>query len=330
MRCGQTWAKWTILGLLVLCSCSSGKDSTTGTSLSTGQEATENLEGTSVTGDSAGNGAHRFFGIPGPLGNEAIPEGCPYDAASGWFVCATETDEHGAAVTRSHAFRDAGGEAQSSYDEAATAAIESRLTLKSHPERDGHRGTIEIEHDLIASGLVGEETSRTWNGTIHERFEGVPPNGPGGPGGPGGAGGHNGPGGPGGPGGAGGHNGPGGPGGPGGSGGHNGPGGPGGPGHPGDGPATPPDSLPADFDPSRMIVTVTTVVSDVVMPHPLGRETWPVSGTIARTEVVENGPRGNERRTSEIAYNGTRFVTLTVDGETRTIDLLQPPRPPRP
>lgn len=319
----QIWLTIAIAGLLWTGACTSDKKNPTGSTSATGQQTTEDLTGADTGADSTG-APIRFFGIPAPLDRDQIPEGCEYDQASGWFECAPETDEHGATISKSYAYFDASGSTQAAFDDAATASIELRFALEAHPEHQGHTGNVQIDSDLTVNGLAGAEANRTWNGTIHERFEGVPPHGPGGPGGHGGppdstGHGHC----PDGPPDSTGH----GPGGPGGS------GGPGGPNHPGGGPPPPgfpPDSLSSDFDPSQMIVTATTTVTDVVMPHPLGAETWPISGSVTRAEVIENGPKGDEERTSIIVFNDTRYASLTVDGETKTIDLLQPPQPPRP
>ena len=92
----------------------------------------------------------------------------------------------------------------------------------------------------------------------------------------------------------------------------------------------PPDSMVNGFDPDSMVVVTSTTVADVVLPYPLGEETWPISGTITRHEAITAGPRGDEERESILTYNGTRYATLTIDGETQTIDLLRPQPPPRP
>lgn len=323
------WIAIAIAGLLWTGACSSGKTTPTESTPTTGQQITEDISDASASGDST-EAPVRFFGIPAPLDHDRIPGGCAYDQTSGRFECAPETDEHGATITKRYAYFDHDGSLQSAFDEASTASIELKLAIEAHPEHLGHTGSIHIDQDLTMSGLAGIEASRVWNGVIQERFEGVPPHGPGGPGGPGGppdslGHGHC----PDGPPDSTGH----GPGGPGGPGRHGDSGGPGGPSHPGGGPPPPgfpPDSLSADFDPSQLIITSTTTVTDLVMPHPLGAETWPVSGSVTRTELIQNGPKGDEERTSTVVYNGTRYASLTVDGETKTVDLLQPPQPPRP
>jgi len=76
----------------------------------------------------------------------------------------------------------------------------------------------------------------------------------------------------------------------------------------------------------------TSVITDVVRPVPqdnpfVPREAhlYPVSGTITRdvTVVIINGRNGDETRTKHvvITFNGTQFVTMTVDGEPIEVDL---------
>ena len=81
-----------------------------------------------------------------------------------------------------------------------------------------------------------------------------------------------------------------------------------------------------------MKVDATSTIADVVMPHPLGEATWPLSGSITRVERIEGGPNGTENRTSVLTFNGTQLATLAVGDSTVQIDLLdpRPPRPPRP
>lgn len=301
-------------GLLILCACAGEK---TSTPISSGSDATASsiATDTPAAGGPGQPGARPpRLGVPGPLDNERIPDGGTYDPSNGRFVVPTRTDERGAVVSRSYAFLDAAGAAQTAYDEDATAALSLRFTLDARPSRNGHTGMIQTEHDLTVSGLAGSEIARTWNGTMFERTEGVPPMG--GPGGPGGPGGQGGPGGPGGP------DGPGKPGGPGGDRGSNGP--------PAGGDATGGPTPPADgFDPTNMKTSAINTIHDVVMPHPLGEGTWPLSGSITRVERIEGGPNGTEERTSVLTFDGTQYAILAVGDSTVRID-LKDPRPPRP
>ena len=66
-------------------------------------------------------------------------------------------------------------------------------------------------------------------------------------------------------------------------------------------------------------VESTSLIEDVVRSVDREAQPWPLSGTITRNiEVtIANGPDGDMSRvrTVVITFNGTQFVTLTVDGE---------------
>ena len=66
-------------------------------------------------------------------------------------------------------------------------------------------------------------------------------------------------------------------------------------------------------------------IEDVVRGVPRAENPWPLSGTITRviTVVITNGPNGDvtHERTVVITFNGTQFVTLTVNGEEFELDL---------
>ena len=66
--------------------------------------------------------------------------------------------------------------------------------------------------------------------------------------------------------------------------------------------------------------TAATTVADVVVPAPFGRESWPLSGTISTHLVNSDGLD----LAAVLAFNGTRYATLTVNGATVTVDLARP------
>jgi hypothetical protein len=243
--------------------------------------------------------------LPRPLGNEGIPEGGTYDPDTRWFICPAETGEHGATIQRAYAFFDAAGVFQMEYDEELTAAIGLRFELAANPEVEGCSGSVRAVHDLLVSGLVGAETTRIWSGTMSLESQGVPPRRPPGPRGADGS-----------PGSGRERSGIPGP--------IGGPGGPSGADHPGRSPER--QNRPNFED---LQIAETTRIQDVVLPFPLAEGTWPLSGAIARETRVEGGPHGAEARSSILTFNGTRYATLTIGGETTEIDLLNPPRPPR-
>ena len=70
--------------------------------------------------------------------------------------------------TRSATFYDEDGNEQASYDALTTASMHVEHEIQGDVERDGWSATIYRERDKWASGLAGEETHRTWNGTGSE------------------------------------------------------------------------------------------------------------------------------------------------------------------
>jgi hypothetical protein len=89
--------------------------------------------------------------------------GCPFDAGTGRFTCPTRTSEN-ITVSRSYAFKNAAGEAQSAYDATTTESANFRSTMSGSVTRDLWSATISRERDITESGLSGAETQHTING----------------------------------------------------------------------------------------------------------------------------------------------------------------------
>lgn len=73
-------------------------------------------------------------------------------------------------------------------------------------------------------------------------------------------------------------------------------------------------------------VTSESVVDNVVLPYPRTEDAWPVSGSVTGHVVFDGaGPDGSESGEvdSVVTFDGTQFATVTVNGETMTIDLSQ-------
>lgn len=70
--------------------------------------------------------------------------------------------------TRSVTFMDANGNVQTSYDPVTTATIHIIHEIMGDVTRDGWSATVHRERDMTVSGLAGDETHRTWNGTGSE------------------------------------------------------------------------------------------------------------------------------------------------------------------
>jgi len=152
---------------------------------------------------------------------------------------------------------DAAGNEQEAYDALTTAWIHV-LTERMHEGgRDSWSGTVTRTRDMTITGLEGDETTRTVNGT---------------------------------------------------------------------GSSTVSRSLHSDTDGDRSYdMTGSSVISDVVHGVPHEDNPYPLSGTITHdmTAVIVNGPNGDETRTRHvvITFNGTQFVTMTVDDESFEVDL---------
>lgn len=61
-------------------------------------------------------------------------------------------------------FDEAGAE-QEEYDEETTASLRVVTTIEGDIERDHMSASVDRARDMTATGLLGDETERTWNGT---------------------------------------------------------------------------------------------------------------------------------------------------------------------
>jgi len=108
--------------------------------------------------DSSARGGCSGIGLP-----LRIPGGCPYDAGTGWFVCAG-TGRDGLTRTFKYQYRDAAGSAQSAYD-SLTASIQVVSSRQGTITHGNVTRTVHDDLDLTIRGLAGNETTRVWNGT---------------------------------------------------------------------------------------------------------------------------------------------------------------------
>lgn len=89
---------------------------------------------------------------------------CTYSAAAGRFTC-PDVVKNGLTLSRSAAFTDANGAAMSHYNDTTTATANFQITVTGvHPTLLG-ADTISRKRNMTATGLIGHETTRTWNGT---------------------------------------------------------------------------------------------------------------------------------------------------------------------
>ena len=67
--------------------------------------------------------------------------------------------------SRTVTFFDGDGEEQSAFDPLTTASIHTVLEISGEVSRDGLERSLDRTRDMWVTGLEGEETERTWNGS---------------------------------------------------------------------------------------------------------------------------------------------------------------------
>lgn len=175
----------------------------------------------------------------------------------GRFDCTSYTGEH-VTLERTCTFLDGSGAEQDAYDALTTASASLHVSLTGSFERDdwGSKSFSRVR-DVTVTGLEGEETSRTWNGTSSGMLTGV--------------------------------------------------------------------RMHREGETVQMDVTSAGSITDLVVPVPRTATSWPLSGTIAYMVTVSftGGEHNGESRTLDVSvtFDGTQYATLTVNGETFTIDL---------
>lgn len=190
-------------------------------------------------------GPGALFGVPG------LP---------GHFACGTVQRGNGSlSVERTCTYFDADGNEQDAYDVTTTASIALHLEVDGAIEHGQFSATVARVRDLTVTGLAGDETSRTWNGTGTGAVNRVRPTRAG---------------------------------------------------------------EQTEFD-----LQETESIADLVIPVPRAPDAWPLGGTITKHVIVAitGGPRDGtaHERDLTITFDGTQFATVTVNGETFTVDLAR-------
>jgi hypothetical protein len=85
-------------------------------------------------------------------------------AARGNFEC-TNAGRDGLTISRICTYKDAAGNVQSAYDSLTTASVSVRASVEGTIARERVTMTIDRNAEFTVSGLVGQETKATWNGT---------------------------------------------------------------------------------------------------------------------------------------------------------------------
>lgn len=90
--------------------------------------------------------------------------GCVFNPADGRFDCPPTVNGNGLSVTRSLAFFDASGAPMNHFD-STTASMNVQAALTGVIVTASGADTVNGTRDLTASGLLGHNTTRIWNGT---------------------------------------------------------------------------------------------------------------------------------------------------------------------
>jgi hypothetical protein len=91
-------------------------------------------------------------------------DGCTYSATTGRFTCPAVTSG-GLTLNRDYAFFDANNQPQSAYDAATTDSANFHVSVVGTITFSNGQANVNRDRNFTVSGLLGAETSRTWNGT---------------------------------------------------------------------------------------------------------------------------------------------------------------------
>jgi hypothetical protein len=113
-----------------------------------------------VAGDIAAEDVEVMGGPAGPLGFDVAAASLGHPR----LACESRT-RGGLTITRSCVYRDANGVEQSSHDPQSTARADVHVTVEGTIEREQWEAEVDRFREFVVTGLAGDETSRTWNGT---------------------------------------------------------------------------------------------------------------------------------------------------------------------
>jgi hypothetical protein len=91
-------------------------------------------------------------------------ERCPFDAGSGRFQCPVVT-RGPLTISRSFGLVDELGSPQSAFDPQLTAAANFQSLITGEITRPHWSADVERQRDVTVSGLLGQESTRQWDGT---------------------------------------------------------------------------------------------------------------------------------------------------------------------
>ena len=101
--------------------------------------------------------------VPGT--GELNPANCTYNTETQRVVCPPFTRDNGLVVNRSYQFFDALNAVQQAYDALLTAKADVQTHVQGEKTVGNWNAVIDRSRDMLVTGLLGDETQRTWNGT---------------------------------------------------------------------------------------------------------------------------------------------------------------------
>ena len=93
------------------------------------------------------------------------PVNCIYNSGTQRVICPPFTRDNSLVVTRSYMFWDAANIVQQAYDALLTAKANIQTSIQGTKTGESWSATIDRSRDLTVTGLLGDESQRTWNGT---------------------------------------------------------------------------------------------------------------------------------------------------------------------
>ena len=159
----------TVAALFTACGDAATDPIDTGVSASVSAATT--LDVATVSGDAASEDVETFKVHRGAFGLATVDferfarwDACPYDATAKRFICTPKT-RGPFTHTRSYAYLDEAGAAQSGYSATTTASANFKWSLSGNITKERWSGSMSRERDITLSGLLGANNTVTINGS---------------------------------------------------------------------------------------------------------------------------------------------------------------------
>jgi len=162
----------TIAAVFTACGDSAAISEPTDPGVSASVTTATTLDVATLSGDAAKEDVEMFqvnrgaFGILQAIDFERFArwDSCPYDATAKRFICVDRVRGPFTA-TRSYAYADQAGVAQTAYNAATTASGNFKWSLSGNVTKEKWSGSISRNRDITISNLLGTNTTVTVNGT---------------------------------------------------------------------------------------------------------------------------------------------------------------------